>query len=182
MTYFAKQLKNLRVAAGLSMQDLAERANVSKSMICKIESDKVQPTIDVAGRLAKALGKTLSEMLHATHNIKIQHITPEEQAIWTDPRGVSRRNISPIFDGLKMEWLQVELPPETQICKPSPMVSPNSEKYILINKGVLDIKINDETYILKKGDSFYFGAHMPHEFINSRRNVTEFFIVIKYES
>lgn len=180
MSFFAERLKDLRISAGLSMQELADNAGVSKSMICKIESDKVQPTIDVAGKLSKALGKTLSEMLHATHEVEILHITQDQQAIWKDPQGVSRRNISPIFDGLKMEWLQVELPPKTQICKPSQMISPNAEKYLLINKGKLEIKINNKTYTLNKGDSFYFGANIPHEFINNGKITTEFYIVIKH--
>ncbi len=54
MTYFAESLKNLRLKKNLSMQELADSAGVSKSMISKIERDTVQPTLDVAARLSKA--------------------------------------------------------------------------------------------------------------------------------
>lgn len=181
MSYFADRLKGLRLASGLSMQALSDAANVSKSMICKIERDEVQPTIDVAGRLAKALGKTLSEMLHATQNPQVVHLTRDQQAVWEDAQKIKRRNISPVFSGLKTEWLQVELPPKTEILKSlSCGTSNGGEKFVLVMKGAVDVKINQQIYKIKKGDSLYFDASHPHDFINSGKETAEFYIVIKH--
>jgi transcriptional regulator with XRE-family HTH domain len=74
MSYFAKQLKTLRTQKNWSMQELSDSAGVSKSMICKIENEEVQPTIDVAARLAKALKVTISEMLHSTNEDEVIHL------------------------------------------------------------------------------------------------------------
>src|ERR1700719_4409061 len=104
MSYFAKSLKKLRQQFELTMQTLADKAAVSKSMISKIERDEVQPTIDVAARLAKALGKTLSEMLHAPQTTNVVFLPRQQQAIWEDAEHIKRRNISPVFEGLKIEW------------------------------------------------------------------------------
>lgn len=180
MTYFAEQVKKLRTSSGLTMDALAKTANVSKSMISKIERDEVQPTIDVAARIAKALGKTLSEMLHVTQKTQVVYLPQDEQAIWEDAHRIKRRNISPVFEGLKIEWLQVELPPLSNIIKCFVAGTPGAEKYILVTKGVLEIKINQEIYRMKKGDSLYFDANIDHEFSNPSKDVVEYYVVMKH--
>ena len=180
MTYFAERLKKLRTESGFTMDALAKAANVSKSMICKIEKDEAQPTIDVAARLAKALGKTLSEMLHVTQPTQVVLLSKEEQALWEDAEHIKRRNISPVFEGLKIEWLQVELPPRTSLMKCLPTISQGSEKYILVTKGTLEITINQKLYLLKKGDSLYFDAFCEHGFNNPGKESVEYYVVIKH--
>lgn len=178
MNYFSQSLKNLRTQHGLTMQELADKADVSKSMICKIEREEVQPTIDVAARLAKALDTTLSQMLHAQQFTKIIHLPKDKQAIWEDAHKIIRRNISPVIEGLKIEWLHIELPPHTLInCLP---INKNGvEKYILVTKGTLEVKVATEVYRLKKGDSLYFDAAYVHEINNPSKDPTEYNIVIK---
>lgn len=180
MTYFAERLKKLRLESGLSMQALADESNVCKSMICKIERNETQPTLDVAGRLAKALGKTLSEMLHAPQVTSVIHLTKDEQAVWEDVHRIKRRNISPVFEGLKIEWLQVELPAGTSIVKSLPGSSAGGQKFILVTKGTLGININKHEYLGKKGDSFYFDSGSPHDFFNPGKDTAEFYVVIRH--
>lgn len=180
MTYFAERLKKLRTESGLTMDALAKTANVSKSMISKIERDDVQPTIDVAARIAKALGKTLSEMLHVAEQTQVVFLPKDKQALWEDAQHIKRRNISPVFEGLKIEWLQVELPPHTAIIKCFVAGNPGAAKYILVTKGILEVKINQASYRLKKGDSLYFDAVVDHEFVNPGKDTVEYFVVIKH--
>lgn len=180
MDHFSERLKKLRTVSGFSMQDLAEKANVSKSMISKIERNEVQPTLDVAHRLSKALGKTLSEMLHAVQATQVVFLPRAEQAVWEDAQHIKRRNISPVFEGLKIEWLHVELPPGISIIKSLTNTASGEKKYILAIKGILEVRINQKTYRLKKGDSIYFEADSPHEFTNPGKEPVEFYIIIKH--
>ncbi|OGO90633.1 MAG: XRE family transcriptional regulator [Coxiella sp. RIFCSPHIGHO2_12_FULL_42_15] len=183
MSYFAKQVKELRIQLGFSMQELATKAEVSKSMICKIERDEVQPTLDMAGRLANALGKSLSEMLHTSYKGQVIQLTKAQQAVWEDPQGIKRRNISPVFEGLKLDWLHVEIPAGMVIKKSlGDQSTATIEKYVLVMKGHLDLTINDERYHLAEGDSLYFDAKAPHTVANPSKKVTEFYIVIKHGS
>ncbi|SRR5579883_280434 len=181
MTYFAERLKKLRTDSGLSMQALANESNVCKAMICKIENNETQPTLDVAGRLAKALGKTLSEMLHAPQVNNFIHLTKNDQAVWEDAQHIVRRNISPVFEGLKVEWLHVELPAGLKSLKP--IGSHNivgGQKMVLVTKGTVGLIINQQKYLLKKGDSFYFESGLPHDFFNPTKEKVEYYIVIKH--
>ena len=49
-------LQRLRLARGLTLEDLSRIAGVSKSMLSQIEREKANPTIAITWRLANALG------------------------------------------------------------------------------------------------------------------------------
>lgn len=179
MNYFAEQLKLLRTKHGLTMQNLADNARVSKSTISMIEQGSTRPTIDVAARLANALRKPLSEMLHPHQSTRTILIPHNEQAVWEDAQHITRRNISPIFSGLKLEWLQVELPPGSVI-DVLPIYAPGTEKCILVINGIFEITIRDKVYRLKKGDSIYFEPDCPHAFRNPGNSTGKYYIVTKH--
>jgi XRE family transcriptional regulator, regulator of sulfur utilization len=180
MSQFAESLKKLRVDQDLSMQLLAEKAGVSKSMISKIERDEVQPTLDVAARLAKALGKTLSELLHTATATQIAFLPRHEQAVWEDASGIKRRNISPVFEGLKIEWLEVLLPAGACIVKCVSISSIGDIKYVLVKKGELKMLVSGQSFLLKEGDSIYFDSSFSHEFHNETKEAVEFYVVMKH--
>ena len=52
-------LQRLRLARGLTLEDLSRIAGVSKSMLSQIEREKANPTIAITWRLANALGVTV---------------------------------------------------------------------------------------------------------------------------
>lgn len=53
---FAKRLKELRTAAGISQQELAHRVGMALSAIAKLEQDVTVPTWPTVVKLAAALG------------------------------------------------------------------------------------------------------------------------------
>lgn len=179
MKYFAEQLKLLRTRCGFTMQNLADSAHVSKSTISMIEQGSTRPTIDVAARLASALGKPLSEMLHPPQSQRTILIHHSEQAIWEDAQHIKRRNISPIFSGLKLEWLFVELPAGS-LTDILPIYAPGTEKCILVIKGLFELTLGDKKYRLEKGDSIYFEPNSLHTFHNPGDSVSEYYIVTKH--
>ena len=180
MTHFSETLKNRRQELNMTMQAVADRAGVSKSMICKIERDEVQPTIDVASRIARALDKTLSEMLHVPQATSVVFLPKENQAVWEDSNHIKRRNISPVFEGLKLEWLHVAIPPHGAVQKCMAMNAPGVEKYILVINGILELCVNQQVYTLEKGDSIYFDAGCVHEYCNQDNTLVEFYLVVNY--
>jgi len=58
-----KLMKERRLKLGLSHQQLADKAGVNRSMISLLESQKRNPTVQLAARVAEALGCKLSEVL-----------------------------------------------------------------------------------------------------------------------
>jgi putative transcriptional regulator len=55
-------VKELRTAAGLRQEDLAEQVGVSRQTIISIESGRYNPSLELAWRLSKALGVTIEDL------------------------------------------------------------------------------------------------------------------------
>lgn len=180
MSNFSESLKLQRKELNMTMQEVADLACISKSMICKIERDEVQPTLDVACRIARAVNKTLSEMLHAPQPTTIIHLPLQEQTLWEDVNHIKRRNVSPVFEGSKFEWLQFELPAFTAMTKYKTPKMFTVEKCVLVTDGVLHIHMDASEYILKPGDSLYFDAGVCHQFCNQDDKLVKFYVSILY--
>ncbi|MEP1871719.1 MAG: helix-turn-helix transcriptional regulator [Paraglaciecola sp.] len=75
-------VRSYRAAKQESLQVLAERSGVSRSMIAQIESAQTTPTIVVLAKLAKAMDISVGDLVqppeHAL-NINISEITPDKQ-------------------------------------------------------------------------------------------------------
>ncbi len=56
------RIKELRRAASLRQEDLAEALNVSRQTIIAIENDKYNPTLELAMRLARYLDTSVEEL------------------------------------------------------------------------------------------------------------------------
>ncbi len=60
---FAARLREVRHSRGLTQAQLAERASVTPSYMTRLENATVAPGIDLANRLAVALGTTVADLL-----------------------------------------------------------------------------------------------------------------------
>jgi XRE family transcriptional regulator, regulator of sulfur utilization len=60
---FGNAVRNLRSAAGLSQEKLAESAGIHPTYIGMIERGVRNPTLDVAARIAKALQMSLPRLI-----------------------------------------------------------------------------------------------------------------------
>jgi putative transcriptional regulator len=56
------RVKELRTAAGLRQEDLADRLDVSRQTVISIESGRYNPSLELAWRLSKALGVTIEDL------------------------------------------------------------------------------------------------------------------------
>ena len=101
-----------------TLNDLAERAGVSKAMISKIERGEVSPTAALLGRLSAAFGITLSAFF-ADQRPHRGPIRRAEQPIWRDPAtGYIRRQVAASATS-PIELTQVDLPPGASVSFPA---------------------------------------------------------------
>jgi ribosome-binding protein aMBF1 (putative translation factor) len=58
-----RNVKELRLSTNISQIDLADKAKVCQPLISKMERGKGNPTLDSIGKIARALGVTVIELL-----------------------------------------------------------------------------------------------------------------------
>ena len=61
-------VRERRVAKGLSQADLAQRLDVSRQTINSIETGRYTPSLPLAIAIARFFGVTVEEIFHADHN------------------------------------------------------------------------------------------------------------------
>src|SRR5919106_6659170 len=94
----AARIGELRAAQGLSLDALATRSGVSRSMISLIERGESSPTAVVLDKLATGLGVMLASLFDAPATSTPAPASPvarrEDQPQWRDPAsGYLRRNV-----------------------------------------------------------------------------------------
>ncbi|WP_313453316.1 helix-turn-helix transcriptional regulator [Brevundimonas sp.] len=63
IVHLGKRVRALRLAAGLSQEELAFRAGMKRSYVSDLERGTRNPTVRALGRLASALGVRASALL-----------------------------------------------------------------------------------------------------------------------
>lgn len=58
-----EEIRKARIAAGLTQEELAFRAKVSRNYVSLLELDRKSPTLAVLLRLSKAMGVKASKLL-----------------------------------------------------------------------------------------------------------------------
>src|SRR5882672_10634038 len=107
----ARRLRDERARRGWTLDDLAQRAGVSKAMLSKLERCEASPTAALLGRISGALGMTLSALLASDDTAGSRLVRRADQPTWRDPQtGYLRRQVSPLSD-LAVQLIEVEFPP-----------------------------------------------------------------------
>src|SRR5690348_12501581 len=92
----AARVRDLRASRGLTLEALAERSSVSRSMISLIERGESSPTAVLLERLATGLNVPLASLFDAPSASGEPVARRADQPRWRDPAsGYVRRNVSP---------------------------------------------------------------------------------------
>ena len=92
----AQRVRELRAASGLSLDDLAGRCGVSRSMISLIERGESSPTAVLLEKLAVGLNVSLASLFESPEPSPDPVSRRADQLEWRDPAsGYQRRNVSP---------------------------------------------------------------------------------------
>ncbi|CAM3428383.1 XRE family transcriptional regulator [Kibdelosporangium persicum] len=173
----AETLRAAREAQELSTNALAGRSGVSRAMIAKIERGDAQPTAVLLGKLAAALGMTLSSLI-ARAEANTQRVRRfADQPVWTDPEtGYRRRAVSPGSGG-PLELVEVDLPAGA-------VVSYGAESYTFLHhqiwvlSGHLRFREGDVDHELDPGDCLQLGPPAPCSYINPTTENCRYLVVI----
>src|SRR4030095_11658660 len=92
----AGRVRDLRSARGQSLETLAQRSGVSRSMISLIERGEASATAVVLEKLAASLGVSLAALFEDATAPASPLARRKAQPEWRDPAsGYRRRNLSP---------------------------------------------------------------------------------------
>jgi transcriptional regulator with XRE-family HTH domain len=183
----AERVRELRAAQGLSLDALAAKSGVSRSMISLIERGESSPTAVVLERLSVGLGVTMAAMFESPDGAEIACDGPvarrEDQPQWKDPgSGYVRRNVSPPGVPQPMQIVEVRFPPGARVAFETGARDVRVHQQVWVLEGRIDVTLGKERHRLAEGDCLAMQLDRPTLFHNPTRKPTRYAVVIASET
>ncbi|MDQ8728420.1 XRE family transcriptional regulator [Bradyrhizobium sp. LHD-71] len=170
------RIRELRGAKGLTLDRLAEQADVSRAMLSRIERGESSPTAQLMNKVCVGLGITLSTLLAEPAAPASPVARRGAQPTWRDPATrYQRRNVSPA--GSSVDIIEIEFPPRRSVNFDN-MGMPGFEQHVWVLDGVLEMEVGDESFRLAEGDCLKMHTDRPILFRNPTRRQIRYAVII----
>lgn len=173
-----ERIRDERTRRSLSLEKLAEKACVSRSMLSAVERGVKAPSVLILDRIATGLGITIARLLTSESEGRVVLLRADDQDRAVDPSGWERRILSPVLPNVEFEFMRTALSPGVNAGAFLPH-NRGSREYVAVECGTLRLTLDGEVYLLQKGDSIYYAGDCLHEFENpDRRNRCEYYLAM----
>jgi len=183
----AERVRELRAARGLSLDALARKSGVSRSMISLIERGESSPTAVVLEKLATGLGVMLASLFDAPTAAPEARSGPlarrDDQPEWQDPAsGYLRRNVSPTGVPQPMRIVEVHFPARARVAFENGARDMRVYQQVWMFEGAIEITLGIERHRLREGDCLAIELDRPTMFYNPTRKPARYAVVIASET
>ncbi len=151
------KIRDLRLKNGLTQEELADRAELSKGYISQLENDLTSPSIATLIDILTLLGTDLAEFFKDAGNGQIV-FTPEDHFVkeyddeiitWIVPTA-QKNAMEPVIVELKKgAATDADIPHE-------------GEEFGYVLQGCVEVTVGDKTAVARAGDTFYFSSDRRH--------------------
>jgi len=160
------KIKNLRLGAGMTLDEVARKTHLSKGFLSQVENNKVSPHIDTLNRIAHNLGVEIGYFFRdpraddrrVTRERDRKRFTARYSKIHCDllSNGVAHR---------KMQPLLYTIPPGES--NSDRVLFEGGELFGYVLSGQIEVTFGDETHLLEAGDSTHFDSAVPFRWKNT---------------
>ena len=176
----AGQVRRLRAAAGLSLDALAAKTGVSRSMLSLIERAECSPTAVILERLAVGLDVTLATLFEAVSESEAQTEPIQRRAgqtEWRDPEtGYVRRNLSPSNVPQPLQLVEIEFPAKARVVFESQRRDVSIYQQIVLIEGTIEITFENQCHRLTAGDCLAMKVEGTNIFENPTRKPARYLV------
>jgi transcriptional regulator with XRE-family HTH domain len=175
----ATRVRELRERSGFSLDALAGRSHVSRSMISLIERGEASPTAVVLEKIATGLGVTLGKLFDDATAPARPVSTAADRTTWTDPdSGYVRRNISPGNFPSPIRIVEVDFPAGARVAYETAARESAVAQQIWVQDGAIEVTVGKTTHTLGKDDCLALQLDAPVTFRNRTRKPARYIVVL----
>lgn len=173
----AGNVRSARAAAGLSLDALAGRADVSKGALVALEGGRGNPNFTTLVRLADALGRPVSSLMEDAHEepvvvVEADKVTP----LWTGPSGGTARLLLTNPRPAPVEvWRWLLHPGERHDSNAHP---PGVTETLTVLRGQMRLSVGDSERSLRAGATTVFAADVAHAYEGAGRGPCELIMTV----
>ena len=169
------RLRARRQELGLSLRELAERVGLTASFLSQIERDLASPSIESLRKISDALEVPIFHFL-VEPDVKSPVVRREERAqLKLSGSNLTYQLMTPDLNRKMEVFLAEREPGEEKITIP---LRQQTEEFIYVLQGQLEIELGEEAYLLGPGDSVYFDGPLLRRLAASGDTTLRFISVI----
>jgi transcriptional regulator with XRE-family HTH domain len=162
------KVRLVRESRKLTLEQLAERAELRTELIARIESGALIPSLGPLVRIARAVGVRLGTFLDDQENVgpvvvrsgdqrTVMHVSDKSEPARSDldlfPLALNKT-------GRHMEPFLGDIYPSS--AEDAKLSAHEGEEFIHVLSGGVEVTYGSETYALAAGDSIYYDSIVPH--------------------
>lgn len=155
------KLKVLRVQAGLTLEELSKRADLTRSYVSKLERGLSMPSVAAALRISKVLGVGVEELFSDSSNDEVLCVNRAPKSRQPGGWPPLPRIVSGALPGHKL--VAFVLSPTDEPLKNHPMSHHGGEELLFVLKGSVSLQLAQREEILQAGDCAHFNSTIPHK-------------------
>jgi transcriptional regulator with XRE-family HTH domain len=173
----AANLRRLRASRGLTLDAVAERAEVSKNTVIQVEQGRANPSIATLCRLADALGVGVASLIESPASPRVTvRRAADTPALWTSEAGsqalfclgTDPPQIVELWD-----WTLAAGDGFDGEAHPLGTV-----EMLLVLAGKVSVRVGSGEHHLDVGDSVLFDAEVPHRYANAGDDTCRFVLSV----
>ena len=149
----AFNLKRIRKSKNMSLDMLAERTGVSKSMLGQIERGESNPTVSTIGKIVEGLKVPFEQLIYNRKEIMVVP-SPEEAPVCKAKEGEYRIYVMLPYDAGRNFEMESESHGE------------QTWEYLTVVSGEVELILEDSSFLVKTGGSLYFACDRKHVYHN----------------
>ena len=165
------RIKQLRMKNGLTLEELADRCELSKGFLSQLERNISSPSISTLEDIIEVLGVNMAGFFKEETN---------EPSVFTNDDFYVKENEDSLITWLvpnaqknEMEPILYELEPGSETFAVQPYEG-EEFGYVLRGKITLVNTSKDEKIDIRKGETFYLKGNDEHYFINESERIAKF--------
>ncbi len=176
----AENIRRIRKTQKMSIDQTAESAGISKSMLGQIERGLVNPTIGVLDKIAKGMHVSLEQLVENS---------AEDGAVLYRAVDVTGERLYggkviryPLFpfdtdEGSESNQLDIFISGSYH----APQQVPGSRVFITVLSGLVEVQCGGETFTLESRDSLSFSGNGAYCYINKGNNTVRLIERVQYQ-
>src|SRR3954470_20712453 len=173
----ARNVRSARAAAGLSLDALAGRAEVSKGALVALEGARGNPNLTTLVRLADALGRYVSSLREDEREEPVAVVDADDVTpLWTGPSGGTARLLLTNQRPAPVEVWRWQLQPGER--HDSNAHQAGVTETLTIVRGQMLLGVGDAVHQLRVGQTTAFSAEVPHSYEGAGRGPCELLMTV----
>jgi YD repeat-containing protein len=178
------RIRELRKRAGLTLDRVADAAQISASLLSRVERGAAQPSLPTLRTIARALGVPIVALFEGEDRSTANEYDADGRRLVV--RRADRRRLKVPDSRIQYELMVADLegavevtwgviPPGGGATRPS---SHPGEEVVVALTGHVAVVVDDQEFVLAAGDTIRFDRSRPHRLHNPRAMVAEFMLVV----